>query len=102
MLDVSLYVSSRCSMAEIPILKLGVNSLAEWFSARAQPAYRAQQVRRWIFQRRASQFEGMTDLSQDLRSALAEEFAVFASRLESTQVTADDTRKLLVRLADGQ
>jgi 23S rRNA (adenine2503-C2)-methyltransferase len=44
----------------------------------------------------------MTDLPRELRQALDEEFALFGSTLQATRETADATRKLLLRLADGQ
>jgi len=89
-------------MRKIPLLQPDLNALTEWFTARGQPVYRARQVLRWMFQRRACGFEEMTDLPQDLRDELSLEFSVFGSAVETVRTTADDTRKLLVRLVDGQ
>lgn len=85
-----------------PVLQFGAEALARWFTARGLPSYRARQVLRWIVEHRANDFQQMTDLPQDLRAALAHEFCVFGSGVETTRATTDDTRKLLVRLADGQ
>ena len=89
-------------MTRTPILQFDSLQLAEWFSARGEPAYRARQVQRWIFERRAQTFQQMTDLPRQTRAALADRFAILGSSVETTRATADDTRKLLVRLADGQ
>ena len=45
--------------------------LAPWFKERGQGAYRVEQVRRWLFTRRATDFAAMTDLPQALRDELA-------------------------------
>ena len=36
--------------------------LRDWFVQHGLPAYRAGQVRKWLFQRRAAGFDEMTDL----------------------------------------
>ena len=68
---------------------------------RGQPKYRAEQVARWLYQKRATSFEKMTDLPAGLRKDLAEAFSVV--RLESLRVlgSKDTTRKFLFRLPDG-
>lgn len=89
-------------MTRTPILQFDSRQLADWFTARGDPEFRARQVRSWIFDRRARGFDEMTDLPRELRDALEAEFSLFGSAVESVLATADDTRKLLVRLADGQ
>jgi 23S rRNA (adenine2503-C2)-methyltransferase len=89
-------------MRKFPLLQCDSNGLTGWLAARGQPAYRARQVLKWVFQRRARAFEEMTDLPHELRHVLAAEFCVFGSAIETVRATSDDTRKLLVRLADGQ
>ena len=71
------------------------------FAELKQPAYRAQQVVDWLYQKRASSFDAMTDLPQTLRARLAENFS-FAS-LETVRVlgSKDTTQKFLFRLSDG-
>jgi len=88
-------------MKKTPILSLGSLALLAWCEAQGERAFRARQIARWIFERRASQFDEMTDLPRELRAALDAEFCVFGSSVETARVTADDTQKLLVRLADG-
>jgi 23S rRNA (adenine2503-C2)-methyltransferase len=66
-----------------------------------QPAYRARQVLRWLYQKRARSFDEMTDLPAALRARLAESFPF--DRLELIRKTGsqDTTQKLLFRLGDG-
>ena len=89
-------------MAQRPILALEPQQLTRWFASQGEPAYRARQVLGWIFQRRARSFKEKTELPQQLRALLAAEFALFSSHVDATRTTSDSTRKLLVRLADGQ
>ncbi|HEX9093839.1 MAG TPA: 23S rRNA (adenine(2503)-C(2))-methyltransferase RlmN [Coriobacteriia bacterium] len=67
----------------------------------AQPAWRVSQIVRWLYQRGADSFDEMTDLPADLRAELGERFALVAPRVVDRQVSADGTRKYLVRLGDG-
>lgn len=77
--------------------------LGEWCAAHGYPAYRADQIRRWIFGKRVSEFGGMHDLPLPLREQLAAEFDFFASRIVRHQVAKDRTEKLLLELArDGE
>lgn len=63
--------------------------------------YRAQQICRWIYRGRATSFEQMTDLGEELRARLAEKFRVLGTTVASRHVSEDGTEKLLVALDDG-
>jgi len=84
------------------LLQLSPEQLQAWFADRGLPGYRAAQVRKWVFQKRAGRFEQMTDLPGSLREQLAEEFDVFAGQIARHQTAADGTEKLLLQLADGE
>jgi 23S rRNA (adenine2503-C2)-methyltransferase len=76
--------------------------LETWFRDQGLPAYRARQVRKWIFERRAGGFDVMTDLPLSLRSRLAGEFSIWSSRILAHTVSEDDgAEKLLFEQADG-
>jgi len=72
--------------------------LAQWH----QPRYRADQVRRWLYQRLAAAAEEMTDLPGPLRTRLAEE-AILDPLTPVTTLDSTDgqTSKTLFRLPDG-
>jgi 23S rRNA (adenine2503-C2)-methyltransferase len=76
-------------------------SLKSWLAERGQPAFRAAQVRKWLFQGRAESFEAMSDLPKALRADLAAEFQLWTSRVVRHLKSADGTEKLLLALADG-
>lgn len=76
-------------------------SLERLMSDLGQPKFRAKQVLRWLWQRRVTSFEGMTDLPAALRASLAEGFTLVWPELVAREVSSDGTRKYLWRLADG-
>ena len=78
------------------------SALAEWCEDFGQPAYRADQIRRWFFGKRVDNFEAMHDVPAKLRLALEQEFDFFASKIVDHQVATDRTEKLLLELRDGQ
>jgi len=75
--------------------------LKTWLSERGQPAFRAAQIRKWVFEGRAESFEAMSDLPKKLRADLAAEFQLWTSQIVRRQQSADGTEKLLLELADG-
>lgn len=85
----------------IPILDLSLDALRQWLSEHGQPAYRANQIRRWMFVGRARSFAEMTDLPAALRDLLAAHFALWTTEIARHQTSPDGTEKLLLRLADG-
>ena len=87
--------------AKIDVKSANIDELKEHLTAMAEPAYRADQITDWLYQKRISSFDEMTDLPQSLRKRLAETFAF--GRLEQVRVlgSRDTTRKFLLRLHDG-
>ena len=84
------------------VYELDAAGLAAWCEAAGFPAYRAEQIRRWIFGRRADDFAEMHDVPAALRAALASEFSLFPARQIQHRVASDRTEKLLLELQDGQ
>lgn len=76
--------------------------LEAWMTDRGHPAYHARQVFRWIFERRAERFEGMSDLPKRLREELEAEWSVFATTVALHHVSPDGTDKLLLECRDGR
>lgn len=77
-------------------------ALADWFQARGEAPFRADQVRKWIYGKRAESFDEMHDVPKGSRAALEQEFRLFASRIVRHQVSSDGTEKLLLELHDGE
>jgi 23S rRNA (adenine2503-C2)-methyltransferase len=81
------------------ILDLTHEELTAWLSAAGLPAFRAKQIRRWLFRARIQSFADMRDLPQRLREQLASEFRFSSFERVGHQVALDRTEKLLLRLA---
>ncbi|MCC6220654.1 MAG: 23S rRNA (adenine(2503)-C(2))-methyltransferase RlmN [Deltaproteobacteria bacterium] len=73
--------------------------LASDFSERP---FRAEQIMRWLYRRRASGFECMTDISAALRERLREHFSIYRPEISKIVESADGSRKYLLKLADGR
>jgi 23S rRNA (adenine2503-C2)-methyltransferase len=69
---------------------------AEW----GQPAYRAGQLLEWLYARRVTSWEAMTNLPKALREKLAAEFTLEIPELTRKQGAQDTTQKFLWRLED--
>ena len=67
-----------------------------------QPPFRAKQLWKWLWAKRARSFAEMSDLSLELRSALKERAVISWPEIAETQVSKDGTVKFLLRLADGE
>jgi 23S rRNA (adenine2503-C2)-methyltransferase len=67
-----------------------------------EPRYRARQVFHWLHGRMATRWEQMSDLPAGLRARLAERLDADAGEVVADQRSTDGTRKLLIRLRDGE
>ncbi|MEO0752002.1 MAG: 23S rRNA (adenine(2503)-C(2))-methyltransferase RlmN [Pseudomonadota bacterium] len=66
-----------------------------------QAKMRVNQIWQWIYQWGVRDFAQMTNLSKAYRAELAESFVIAVPELVTKQVSADGTRKYLVRIAGG-
>jgi 23S rRNA (adenine2503-C2)-methyltransferase len=66
-----------------------------------QVKMRAAQLWQWVYHWGVRDFGAMTNLAKDFRAFLAERFTVALPEVVTKQVSADGTRKYLVRIAGG-
>ncbi|WP_118858029.1 23S rRNA (adenine(2503)-C(2))-methyltransferase RlmN [Sphingomonas mesophila] len=66
-----------------------------------QARLRAKQIWHWIYNRGATDFAMMTDIAKAQQPWLAERFAITRPEVVEAQVSADGTRKWLLRTHDG-
>ncbi len=66
-----------------------------------QAKMRVNQIWQWIYQWGVRDFDAMTNLSKAYRAELAEAFTISVPEIVDKQVSADGTRKYLVRIAGG-
>jgi len=79
-----------------------INELEQHFDAVGIPKFRARQVVKWVFDKRAGSFEEMTDLPKKLREQLQERYSIFSTKIGKHEKSSDGTEKLLVDLNDRQ
>lgn len=84
------------------MFEANVDELSAWVADRGFPRYHARQVLHWVAERRAEEFEPMSDLPKRLRGALQEEWAVFGTEVVYHHVSRDGTDKLLLACRDGR
>ena len=87
--------------AKKPVRSLLAPEVEAAFASLGQPAYRARQVLRWLYEKRARSFDEMTDLPAPLRAQLADSFAFDEFDLIRKTGSSDTTQKFLFRLADA-
>ena len=83
------------------LLNLTLAELRQWLADQDLPAYRAAQIHKWIYEKRAGTFDEMSDLPKDLRERLAAEFTIFSSTITAHKIAEDGTEKLLLEWPDG-
>ncbi|MFQ6794524.1 23S rRNA (adenine(2503)-C(2))-methyltransferase RlmN [Thomasclavelia sp.] len=83
------------------IYDYSLEQLSEYFSSIGQKVFRAKQVFSWLYQKQATSFDEMSNLSKDLRNVLKENFTLDILEIVEKQVSRDGTIKYLFKLLDG-
>ena len=86
---------------QINLFGLDRQQLRERFAEMGEAPYRADQVMLWIYRRGKDSFDEMTNIGKALRARLAEHFVIRTPELVTEQVSADGTRKWVLRLDGG-
>ncbi len=64
--------------------------------------FRARQLMKWIYRRRAADFSAMSDLAQDFRAQLNEVAKIAVPEIVTRQISCDGTRKWMLRMDEVQ
>jgi 23S rRNA (adenine2503-C2)-methyltransferase len=88
------------SVHVVPLIDIKSLHLDE-LRAIAQPSYRAGQIVDWLYQKRVTSFDEMTNLPQALRTRLADSFCFGKIDVVRVLGSKDTTRKFLFRLSDN-
>jgi 23S rRNA (adenine2503-C2)-methyltransferase len=86
----------------VDLKNLSPQELEAFLAGLGKERFRAGQLMRWIYPRGVTDFALMTDLAKEFRSELAARATVSSLPVETEEVSADGTRKFLLRLADGE
>ncbi len=89
--------------AMIDLLNLSFEELSAFVrDDLGQPPFRARQIWKWLWAKRAVSFADMSDLSLQLRASLEEKARIARPEIASVQKSKDGTIKFLLRLEDGE
>ncbi|HLP40935.1 MAG TPA: 23S rRNA (adenine(2503)-C(2))-methyltransferase RlmN [Fibrobacteria bacterium] len=83
------------------LLDLDLPSLEALVTSMGEPAFRAKQVREWLFRHLETDFRKMTNLPKGLQEKLAEAAEVTVLGVQDIQVSSDGTTKWAFRTHDG-
>lgn len=96
-------VSLGMTVVHVPDLRdFTLPELTDWIGGFGEPPYRARQIFRWLWRGRVQDFGGMTDLPLACREVLAERARLNPMPVVKVQSSRDGTRKVLLRLSDGE
>ncbi|MGS2763577.1 23S rRNA (adenine(2503)-C(2))-methyltransferase RlmN [Sinomicrobium sp. M5D2P9] len=83
------------------IRALSKEQLRDFFADRGDKAFRGNQVYEWLWSKGVHSFEGMTNLSKDIRQMLEDHFVINHIEVDRMQRSNDGTIKNAIRLHDG-
>ena len=76
-------------------------NLIDLFASMGYKKYRADQLFKWLYRKRVTDFSLMSDLSKEMIDKLKENFYIMSVELVTKQVAKDKTAKYLFKLHDG-
>jgi 23S rRNA (adenine2503-C2)-methyltransferase len=77
------------------------DELAAQFQTWNEPAYRVDQLLNWLYGRKVTSWDAMSNLPKSLREKLAQTYSLNSHRLARAQGARDTTQKFLWQLSDG-
>ena len=88
--------------AKKDINQLELEDVQGFLAEHKEKAFRAKQIREWLWKKNVKTFEEMTNLSKPLRALLDEHFVIHTLRVDDKQVSNDRTIKSAFKLHDGR
>lgn len=91
-------------MSELKDIKsLTLNELTNEMNALGLPAYRAEQIFKWLHEKAVQSFDEMLNIPKNIRKSLTELYYISVATIEKKQISCyDGTIKYLFRLYDGE
>lgn len=91
-------------MQKSPILSITDMSLSELetlCASMGEPVYRAKQILSWVYEKGATTFDCMSNLSKPFRAQIEKSCSLFQTRVDAVFQTTDNSEKFLIHLSDG-
>jgi len=93
---------TNAAAERVNLLGLERPALEEYVSRLGSRPFRARQLMQWIYKRGEGRFAAMTDLAKDFRALLEERAEVRPPEVITEKISADGTRKWLLRADASQ
>ncbi|MEO8677994.1 MAG: 23S rRNA (adenine(2503)-C(2))-methyltransferase RlmN [Vicinamibacterales bacterium] len=90
------------STSVLDLAALDLGELEDFVVSLGHKRFHARQIYRWIWKRGVSDVALMTDLSAELRAALATAATISIPEVVKHDVSEDGTQKFVMRMADGR
>lgn len=91
----------QTSVQKPSIYSIELHDLKAWLVEHNEKAFRAEQIFDWLYKKRVTNFEDMSNLSKNLRESLEEHFTLTTLNTLIQQQSSDGTIKFLFELHDG-
>lgn len=88
-------------MSKKNIRVLTLEQITELFAGLNEPAFRAKQLYDWLWNKRAVDFDQMSNFPLSLREKLKEHFDIHAVEIHDLQISSDRTIKCAMKLHDN-
>ena len=88
--------------AKTNIRTLSIDEIKSNLEAIGEKSFRGKQIFEWLWQKDASSFEDMTNLSKSLRDKLDETFFIDHITLKDQQISSDKTIKCAFSIDEGK
>lgn len=99
--DITTPENQTSSDTKRSIYSLRLEEIRDWLKENNEKPFRAGQIYDWLYKKRVSSFEEMTNLSKGLRDKLGEHFVLTTLKTIIQQASTDGTIKFLFELKDG-
>jgi 23S rRNA (adenine2503-C2)-methyltransferase len=93
--------NTKKGLSKPSIYSLQLKELEQWLIEQGEPKFRSTQIYDWLYTKRATCFEEMTNLSKELREKLDHSFFMSTLKEVVKQTSQDGTIKFLFELNDG-
>lgn len=85
----------------VPFYGLRLSELQQFLSGLGKEKYRSQQLFKWIYEKRVTDFSLMTNLSKEFRTELASRLDLSLPEVKSHLISVDGTQKFLFAVEGG-
>ena len=100
-LNIFIFVIIMESVAKRDIRKLKQEEIQAFLLERGEKSFRVHQITEWLWKKSVVDFDQMSNISQQTRKILKENFEILPAQLEKEQISSDRTIKSTFKLHDG-